>query len=126
MKRTLFVMLLAVALLGAFTLSVAMAADAPNKPVEIKFPGDKPKYGPMMFDHSKHAGLKCEECHHKLAESKDMQCTSCHKDVSKENKKNPESFDSAFHAKASSHSCVGCHKAMKKGPTKCNDCHTKK
>ncbi|WP_022661288.1 cytochrome c3 family protein [Paucidesulfovibrio longus] len=123
MKRTLFITLLAVALLGAFTLSIAMAADAPKNDVEIKFPGDT-KYGPLMFSHAKHAAQKCESCHHKMAENPDMKCTTCHKDNS--DKKAPTSFDSAFHAKKSPNSCVGCHKEMKKGPTKCNDCHTKK
>ncbi|MGE4553295.1 MAG: cytochrome c3 family protein [Desulfovibrionaceae bacterium] len=124
MKKLLLVSLMVAALFAAYTVA-ALAADAPAKPVEIKFLGDGAKYAPVMFDHSKHAALKCEDCHHKMAESKDMKCTTCHKDVTKENKKKPESFDSAFHAK-STHSCVGCHKEMKKGPTKCNECHSKK
>ncbi|SKA83612.1 Class III cytochrome C family protein [Paucidesulfovibrio gracilis DSM 16080] len=125
MKRTLFITLLAVALMGAFTLSIAVAADAPAEDVEIKFPGDKMKYAPLMFSHSVHGDLKCEDCHHKMGESDDMKCTNCHSDISRENKRNPDSFDSAWHARKSKHSCVGCHKAMKQGPTKCNDCHTK-
>lgn len=126
MKRTLFITLLAVALLGAFTLSIAVAADAPAKDIEIKFPGDKVKYGPLMFSHAKHAAQQCVDCHHKMAENPDMKCTGCHKDITSANKKNPDSFDSAFHAKKAKASCVGCHVAMKKGPAKCNECHTKK
>ncbi|MEF2145787.1 MAG: cytochrome c3 family protein [Desulfovibrionaceae bacterium] len=126
MKRTLLITLLVAALMGVFALSVAVAADAPKGDVEIKFPGDKTKYGKLMFSHEKHAAQKCETCHHKMAESKDMKCTTCHKDTASANKKNPDSFDSAFHSKKAEASCVGCHAKMKKGPTKCNDCHTKK
>jgi hypothetical protein len=103
---------------------VVIAADAPGADVEMKFPGEKAKYAPIMFSHAKHANLECAQCHHMMAENPDMKCTSCHSDFSKENKKKPESYDSAFHAK-SPHSCVGCHKAMKQGPSKCNDCHSK-
>lgn len=126
MKKTLLITLMIVALLGAFTVSVAVSADAPAGDVEMKYPGEKTKYAPIKFSHAAHAAQACEDCHHKGMD--DPKCTGCHSDYSKENKKNPESFDSAFHNKKSVHSCVGCHKKLGKdspAPTKCNDCHTK-
>lgn len=124
MKKTLLITLMITALLGAFTVSVVVAADAPANDVEMKYPGDGAKYAPIMFSHAKHADLECAKCHHKMGESEDMKCTTCHSDTSKKAKRDPEGYYQAFHGK-SDMSCVGCHKSMKKGPTKCNDCHTK-
>lgn len=125
MKKLLFIGLILTALVTMYTVA-AMAADAPKGAVEIKFVGDAAaaKYAPVKFEHAKHAAQKCEDCHHKMAESKDMACTKCHKNVA--DKKATDSFDAAFHDRKSAHSCVGCHTATQKGPTKCNDCHTKK
>lgn len=125
MKKTLLITLMITALLGVFTASMVAAADAPADGLEMKYPGEKAKYAPIKFNHSTHAAQKCEDCHHKMGESDDMKCTSCHADTSKAAKKEPTGYYSAFHAKTGP-SCLGCHKSMKKGPKKCNDCHTKK
>jgi len=122
MKKTLLITLMITALLGVFTASMVIAADAPADGLTMKYPGDKAKYAPMTFNHSTHAALKCEQCHHKMAESKDMKCTTCHADTA--DKKAPTAYYPAFHSKADN-ACLGCHKTMKKGPSKCNDCHTK-
>ena len=136
MKRIAVLVLLCTSLaLGA---ALAYAADAPSGPVEMKFPGDNNKYAPIMFEHhAKHLGLEqgCQACHHKWdgsGEIKGCRVEGCHSDTSKEHKKEPTSYDSAFHARKAANSCVGCHSALGKdnadfkGPTKCNQCHTKK
>ncbi|MBU1248623.1 MAG: cytochrome c3 family protein [Proteobacteria bacterium] len=125
MKKSLLIALMITALLGVFAVSMVSAADAPGDGLEMKYPADGAKYAPIMFNHSTHAAQKCEDCHHKTAESKDMKCTTCHADTSKEGKKKADGYYQAFHSKAEQ-SCNGCHKTAKKGPTKCNDCHTKK
>ena len=99
MKKTLLITLMITALLGVFTASMVSAADAPADGLEMKYPADGAKYAPIMFNHSTHTALKC--------------------------KKKPDGYYQAFHSKANG-SCIGCHKASKKGPDKCNDCHTKK
>ncbi len=127
MKKSLLIALMITALLGTFVVSMVSAADAPADGLEMKYPGEKTKYAPMKFDHSKHVeGIECATCHHKMAENPDMKCTSCHADTSKEAKKTPEGHYKAFHSSKAEASCLGCHKKMKKGPKKCNDCHTKK
>ena len=122
MKKLLYIGLIMAAVLCAYTVS-ALAVDAPAGDVTMTFPGDNAKYAPIAFSHAKHAAQKCEDCHHKMGESADMKCTDCHKNLA--DKKADDSYDKAFHDRKSAHSCVGCHTALKSGPTKCNDCHTK-
>lgn len=140
MKRIVLVTLACAALvLGlALAASAASGKDAPGKPVEMKFPGDGAKYAPIMFPHhAQHLAVKggCETCHHKWdgkGEIKACASAGCHDDTSKANKKQPTSYDSAFHTRDSGHSCVGCHTAQlkenpaSKAPKKCNECHSKK
>ncbi len=125
MKKLLLISLLITALVGVLTVSMVAAAKAPADGLAMDYPGAKAKYAPIKFNHSTHAALACEKCHHKMNEASDMKCTSCHSDTSKAAKRNPEGYDYAFHNRKSESSCVGCHKSMKSGPTKCNDCHTK-
>lgn len=139
MKR-LSIIFLALALimsLAAAALAVA-APEAPKKAVEMKFPADTNKYAPIMFEHhDRHLAVEgsCVTCHHKWdgkGDIKGCRVDGCHSDTSKENKKQPTSYDSAFHLKSSGKSCVGCHTAQlktnpeSKAPKKCNDCHSKK
>jgi predicted CXXCH cytochrome family protein len=76
----------------------AVAADAPAAPQVIKA-----KNGDVTFKHETHKALKCEKCH---ADAKGGKIT--------------------FETKEKAHGlCVECHKAEKKGPTKCAECHKK-
>ncbi len=75
----------------------AVAADAPKGPVTLEA-----KSGNVTFNHSKHPGAKCDACH-KGAPGK----------IGKLDKE-------AGHKMGQE-----CHKAEKKGPQKCGDCHKK-
>jgi len=107
--KKLIVLLMVLAFIG--TAFVAMAQD--KGPASIKL--DKAKTGVVTFDHAKHQGLtECKTCHHTGGFEK---CDSCHgkKDDGKKIK-----YKTAIHK-----NCKGCHKEMKKGPTKCKECHVK-
>lgn len=139
MKRLsiLFLALVLTASFAAAAYAVAMP-DAPKTAVEMKFPGDSNKYAPIMFEHhDRHLAVEgsCATCHHQWdGKSAITGCRvdGCHSDFSRENKKQPTSYDSAFHARKAANSCVGCHTAALKAnpssvaPKKCNDCHSKK
>ncbi len=113
---TLFVALL-------FGLVMSGIAFADNGPATIDFPGGKK--GVVHFDHHKHqASMKCGECHHGADHSEYAEgmaikkCADCH-NAEMANKKLNKPMK-AFHT-----NCKGCHKAEKKGPTKCGACHKK-
>lgn len=138
MRRIAIIAVALAALLCALTAVAIAAADAPKDAVEMKYPGERAKYAPIMFEHhAGHLGVEggCVTCHHTWdGESAISTCDTegCHNDTSRENKREPTSYDSAFHSRKAPNSCVGCHSAMLKadasfkGPKKCNDCHSKK
>ncbi len=99
MNKTFAALFAAVALSFA---SSAFAVDAPKDP--IKLPA---KPGTVTFNHSKHANLKCTQCH---ADDKGGEIEGFGKTVNKDK----------AHAK-----CHECHKKEAKGPQKCADCHKK-
>jgi len=76
--------------------------------------------GPVPFDHKKHVSLSkdCKSCHHSDQPGQEQKCSACHKDKTEGKKL---SLKDAFHKQ-----CMDCHKKEGKGPTKCNDCHSKK
>ena len=83
-----------------FSAGVAAAADAP---ATLTF---ETKNGKVAFAHKDHAGRVAGDC------------TKCH--ATKAGGK-IEGFN-----KEKAHAlCQGCHKEMKKGPTKCTECHKK-
>jgi hypothetical protein len=115
----------------AFVCSLAFVgmsmAETDKGPAEITFDSEKK---PAIFPHAKHQeNIKCAECHHSKDEhgaqvayvegQKIEKCATCH-DGSIANKK-VKNFKGAAHV-----NCKGCHKAGKKGPTKCKQCHVKK
>lgn len=103
--KKLIVLLSVVAFVAS--VSVVIAADS------IEFAGGK--MGKVSFDHKAHQGVAddCTKCHHAGVDA--GKCTSCHGvDAAAPKAKN------AFHDQ-----CKGCHKEMKKGPTKCKECHVK-
>ena len=120
--------LLSVVVAALFGLSVAGFAFAVDKgPATIVLKGGKK--GAVTFNHHKHQEmLKCADCHHgKTADGKQApytegmkieKCEVCH-NKTMANKKLAKPMK-AFHV-----NCKGCHKAKKKGPTKCNQCHKK-
>lgn len=81
---------------------------------------------PVAFSHAKHEATECAFCHHKGG---NQSCSSpgCHTDTTTKKLTGATenvSFEAAFHVKGDK-SCVGCHRALKSGPTKCTDCHPK-
>jgi hypothetical protein len=92
------------ALVAAFALAFASnaVAAAPDKPVVLPA-----KPGAVTFNHSKHAQLKC---------------TQCHKD---EKGGDIEGFGKTVNKDKAHATCQECHKKEAKGPQKCADCHKK-
>lgn len=123
----------AFAFIAGFT--VAGPAMADNGPADMTLQATvdaakKPK--PAIFPHKKHqdSGLECGACHHgKGADGKQTpyaagmkieKCETCHNKAAGMGKK-LSTFKDVAHT-----NCKGCHKAQKKGPTKCAGCHPKK
>jgi hypothetical protein len=113
-----FAMLMAVVMLGVFSASVIVAADAPES---ITIKDVQKTKTPVVFPHKAHVERvkNCAECHHKDAAGKEQTCFACHK---AEKKDAAVALKDAMHTK-----CQGCHKkdATKKAPTKCDGCHKK-
>ena len=81
-------------------LFVAFAAQAAEPPTSITL---NAKPGNVTFKHATHKAQKCDRCH---ADAKGGKIT--------------------FETKEKAHGlCVECHKAEKKGPAKCAECHKK-
>ncbi len=106
MKKLMVVLMVAAFVATAF---VAIAQD--KGPAVIKMT----KKGTVTFDHAKHqtAGT-CVDCHHTGGFEK---CSSCHAKKADGKK--------LKYKKAMHNNCIGCHKDVKKGPTKCKQCHVK-
>jgi len=89
----------------------------------------KAQRAPSVFRHDEHNEMaeieECNECHHiyengtKLDDesSEDQMCSECHE---LENENGQPTLIKAFHL-----NCKGCHKAKKKGPIMCGECHAK-
>lgn len=93
-----------------FALAATIVTGQTNGPPEIKY---TPKMGSVTFDHAKHqSATECATCHHT---GDFASCKSCH-GVAPEAPK----AKVAFH-----NQCKSCHKELKKGPTKCKECHIK-
>ena len=105
--KKLFILLAATVFVSFVTTAVIAATNGPS---EVKF---TPKMGTVTFNHTAHQGLtECSTCHHT---GDYVQCKSCHGV-----KKNAPKAKNAFHKR-----CKDCHKKLKKGPTKCKECHIK-
>jgi hypothetical protein len=87
-----------VALIAILFATAAFAVDAPKGPVVL----ESAKQGNVTFNHSKHTQLKCDLCH-----------------------KGTPGKIGKLEKDAAHKMCSDCHKAEKKGPTKCADCHKK-
>ncbi len=135
--RALVALITGLVVLAAYVLAIA-ETKAPDKPYVIDNSDVfKPrKQTPVTFDHSKHKDLACTTCHHDFKDGQNVwkegeevkKCSVCHKlDADGKIVK----LYAAFHSAESEHSCIGCHKKMKKeqkkaGPTACAQCHPKK
>ena len=93
------------ALFAAVALAVATSAAAatpPSGPVTLPA-----KPGNVTFQHSKHAALKCTQCHASDAGGA------------------IEGFNKTVNKDKAHATCQDCHKKAGKGPQKCADCHKK-
>lgn len=135
---------------GVFLWVAFSAAEVESPPEEITIQNTgwpTEKYGPVKFDHKKHATeykIACTECHHVYKDGKNVwkegdkvqKCSACHnvyllgKDLSQAT---PEEKKLSLY-KAYHNNCLGCHKKANKekgkeeakAPTKCTACHAKK
>ncbi len=128
MKKTLLIGLVVAALVCAFALPNLSAATKAPADMVLKAPeGMKAKKSPVAFPHGKHEEMlkDCKVCHHTFdgtGEVKGCAAAGCHDQPGKKDKM---AFYKAFHGKDKK-TCVGCHKAEKKGPKSCKQCHPKK
>ena len=134
-------------LAGIVTILLAAgAAGLIVRPVRNPDVSHSAAIGDVVWNHELHArmkGLTCQACHHttRTGVTNPPVCTSCHqraqgpealilagayRDLTRPEGAEtpppppgtPSPAMSAFH-----HKCVGCHKAMAKGPVSCRDCH---
>ena len=131
MKRSLFMTLVVAALAVALAMPLyAASKKAPADGLAFKAPaGMKMTKSLVKFPHSKHAAVKCADCHHKKVGANEFAgCDSkgCHDNLTA--KQGKDSYYAAFHGN-NAKSCVGCHKAKKatnpNAPTACDKCHAK-
>ena len=106
MKRFLTILTATIVISASATIGYAVTTG----PEKVTY---TPKMGTVAFDHQAHQKqTDCSTCHHTEGYAK---CTSCHGVDPKAPK-----AKNAFHK-----TCKDCHKEMKKGPTKCKECHIK-
>lgn len=131
MRKTLFYILLPLALVLAVSLPGLMAAEVPCE-IEITPDSDaNPLFDSVTFSHEVHADLQCNDCHHMFEGSGSIDsCRMCHMDRDPDYRAEATSFYYAWHGR-SEVSCFGCHYARKyrheeHGPIKCfnSGCHT--
>lgn len=131
MRKTLFYILLPLALVLGASLPGLMAAEVPCE-VHIAPDSDaKPLFNEVVFPHDKHADLQCSDCHHMFEGSGSMDaCRMCHMDRDMDYRSEKSSYYYAWHGR-SDNSCFGCHydrknKGEAHGPVKCfnSGCHT--
>lgn len=85
-------------------------------------------FGPVLWTHDAHAQeYECEECHHDRAgfESEPyLSCAACHNE-----RRSGLRIDARMPispaADAAHEQCLGCHEEKKRGPTACDDCHSR-
>lgn len=127
-------LILATLTLCVLILTANMAAAATEAPGDLKLgppEGMKATKTLVDFSHQKHGDAKidCVTCHHTWDGKSDVKsCATagCH---DQKGKKGVNAFYTAFHAKKSDKSCLGCHKIVKKEgkvvPVSCKSCHPK-
>lgn len=125
--RRILITLLALCALG--TAATALAGSPPDA-LRLEPPkGMEAAKSPVDFPHGRHTGAvaDCTACHHTWdgkAEIKACGSAGCH---DQPGKKGENAYYTAFHAKNTNRSCLGCHKTAKKdgkpAPVSCKQCH---
>ena len=125
MRRTLSITMAVFCLSG----SIALA----KYPTTVKIDAAAKKQPAVTFDHAKHGdklAKSCDTCHHMnkgltkaQADKVDVKkCSACHLEAKG---KTPSMREMSLTKNPMHIRCVGCHKAEKKGPVACNQCHKK-
>jgi len=104
---------------------------------------EKHRMGIVDFDHKTHSeayDLGCGQCHHDengepLSDLKAgdpvQDCIECHEKAGRprrDRSMSPEEWQAeqlTYYYGAIHENCMGCHKKMEKGPTRCTECHPK-
>ena len=129
MKRTLIVFVMIAAFVMAAVAMAAVTSTPGGKVADvIKFkPPWKARKHFRPFAHklhnTKYGVKKCQTCHHTWKGKGQIQkCFVCHlkKAADSKAKGGGNTAFKVFHK-----NCKGCHKKLKKGPTKCKQCHPK-
>ncbi len=130
--KKLFTILLCASMVFALALPSLFAEEAPCDPIEMAyFPDLK-----VQFPHDKHAGIECQDCHHKWDGKGDIQAcadSGCH-DVLDKKDKTEKSLYNVIHGRGTKElsTCLSCHreeakknKDMRKQLTSCrgSGCH---
>lgn len=98
-------------------------------PPEITIDVLSNKFGPVKFNHGKHAAHAmmqkgCETCHHHNPGDKIVPCSQCHQPGTPTANSNKPTLKGALHQQ-----CIGCHKTWDKSwqdRTDCSSCHEPK
>jgi len=102
--------------------AVGLAISAKPAPKQVVIDKCKKKKKAVTLTHEKHIKIlkiPCKKCHHKG--TPDKPCSSCH--AGKMKGKNPGCAEMSPKKNPFHISCMGCHKKLKKGPSKCKQCH---
>lgn len=109
----------AASVITGLLLSPAVAAPIPDE-VLLSIRGivqTKPHVGFTHREHGKNIA-DCRRCHHRDTGIVGQKCSGCHGSTVETTN---VCLRQAYHKQ-----CLGCHSKAKKGPTKCNECHTGK
>ena len=109
MKKTMVLTLAGLAICLFFALPVLYAQDAPSAIVEMDNMDGGANNLVVPFDHSAHAALGCEECHH-TGEMSNCSTAGCH-DVFDKADKSASSYYFVMHGDAARSTCMSCHKS---------------
>lgn len=140
MKKRSLIVLTAAVLGMVFIFALAYASQqAPDTATMESKVYSKHKKALVHFNHKKHNvdyGVACSDCHHVYKDGKNtwkegdavQKCDACHSEAKapKGDKSSKMEKIKKYHYNAIHENCKGCHKEMKKGPTKCSECHPKK
>ncbi len=100
-------------ILGAFLMSVAAHAAAPEGTIEIDV--IRKNQPTVPFRHKSHKTLACRMCHHEDARGREQRCSGCHEEKADGK---VAGLKEAYHRK-----CIACHKKARRGPVVCTRCH---
>lgn len=114
-------------------LAISFSALADQIPETIIINAAAKRQLPVPFTHGKHAttlAKTCDTCHHtqkgltaeKVKDMKVVKCSTCHLDPKGEvpSMREMSMTRNPFHIR-----CIACHKAERKGPMVCTECHRK-